>query len=153
MASSGVKPIGKTQWKRDTYWLYGAVEPETGEQFYLELSHVDQVCFKRFLTEFSTRYPNDHHVIQVDNAAFHTAKAITLPDNVSLLFQPAYSPDTNPIERVWSWIKSKIKGALFTDIEVLKDKVWEIIQETTNEQIVSICCWPHIRKAIEAFRS
>ncbi len=153
MASSGVRAIAQTQWKRDTYWLYGAIEPETGEQFYLELSHVDQVCFERFLHDFSAQYPESHHVMQVDNAAFHTAKKINVPVNISLIFQPPHSPDTNPIERVWSWIKSKLQGNIFPDIHTLKEEVWKVIEATTPERISSMSYWPHIRHAVESFRS
>ena len=153
MTHSGVRPLADTLWKRDTYWLYGAVEPETGEQFYLEMNKVDKVCFECFLKHFSKHYPNEHHFIQVDNAAFHNTANIEVPDNITLLHQPAYSPDTNPIERVWSWIKSKIKGIKFYSLDTLKNEVWKIIQQTSHKKMSSLTYWPHIQRAIREFRS
>ncbi len=49
----GVKPIGKWQGLFKAFWLYGAVEPATGESFFLQFSHVDAECYQRFLDEFS----------------------------------------------------------------------------------------------------
>jgi len=48
-----IKPISPNQWKREAYWLYGAVEPLTGDAFYMEFSHVDTECFYAFLDLFS----------------------------------------------------------------------------------------------------
>jgi len=47
--------------------------------------------------------------MQIDNAGFHSGQKILLPENVSLLPQPAYSPATKPIERLWAWFKSALK--------------------------------------------
>lgn len=46
----GVKPIGKCQWQFQAFWLYGAVEPLTGEHFFWQFSHVDTDCYEQFLT-------------------------------------------------------------------------------------------------------
>ncbi len=45
--------------------------------------------------------PSDFHVVQVDNARFHRSKALVMPDNVMLLYQPSYSPQVNSAERFW----------------------------------------------------
>ncbi len=45
--------------------------------------------------------------MQLDNGAFHKAKKLEFPENVVLLFQPAYRPDVNPIERVWQYVKKQ----------------------------------------------
>jgi len=68
---SGVKPIGLTNWQRDNFYLYGVVEPLTGESFFWEFSHLDRICFQKFLDLFSVRYPNQLHLIQMDNGSFH----------------------------------------------------------------------------------
>ncbi len=56
ITACGIKPIGKWQWKFQTFWLYGAVEPATGEHFVLQFSHVDTDCYQQFLNEFSQAY-------------------------------------------------------------------------------------------------
>jgi transposase len=49
ITARGVKPIGLVQWNFKAYYLYGAVAPQTGENFWLEFSHLDGQCFQIFL--------------------------------------------------------------------------------------------------------
>ena len=102
--------MGPIQWQFEAFYLYGAVEPLTGESFFLEFSYLDTVCFQTFLKEFSKTYSSSLNILQVDNASFHLTKKLMIPDNVILLLQPAYSPDVNPIERVWQSVKDKLAG-------------------------------------------
>ena len=102
---SGVKPMGKHQWKFECFWLYGAVSSATGKSFFWEFSHLDKVCFEAYLQLLSIQYPHELHIIQVDNAPAHKLDSSELPDNVILLFQPPASPEVNPTERVWEYLK------------------------------------------------
>lgn len=144
----GVKPIGLHQWQREAYWLYGAIEPATGECFGWECTHVDSDCFQVFLQQFSQAYPDEHHVMQVDNATFHTAKKIVLPDNVSLLFQPPDGPEVNPSERLWQWLKQQLKTHNFKNLEALKQHVWAFIESSNKTVLQSLTFWPHIQQAV-----
>ena len=85
----------------------GLVEPLIGESFFLFFSHFDSDCFQLFLDEFAAAYPRVTERRQLDNGAFHKAKKLEFPENVVLLFQPAYRPDVNPIERVWQYVKKQ----------------------------------------------
>ena len=96
ITACGIKPLGQWQWKFQTFWLYGAVEPASGEYFFLQFSHVDTDCYQRFLDEFSPAYADSLNILQVDNGLFHKAKRLRIPDNIILLFQPPYSPELNP---------------------------------------------------------
>jgi len=95
ITACGIKPLGTWQWQFKAFWLYGAVEPLSGEQFFWQFSHVDTDCFQRFLDEFSVSYSESVNILQVDNGAFHKAKDLRILDNVILLFQPAYCPRAN----------------------------------------------------------
>src|SRR5512143_848123 len=101
----GVKPVGPIQWKFEAFYLYGAVEPLTRESFFLEFSYLNRVCFQAFLSEFSKTYNDSLNLLQLENASSHPAKNLSLPEKVILLFQPAYSPNVNPIERFWQSLK------------------------------------------------
>ena len=100
LTGRGIKPQGKVQWDFIYLWLYGAVEPLTGEEFFYEFTHLDTVCFEKFLELFASKYPEDLHIIQVDNGGFHNSLNLSIPENIILLFPPAYSPEVNPIERL-----------------------------------------------------
>jgi hypothetical protein len=63
---SRVKPIAPVQWPRDAFWLYGAVEPLTGQSFFYRFSHLDAVCFELFLQEFAATFPQTMNLLQMD---------------------------------------------------------------------------------------
>ncbi|HYO05697.1 MAG TPA: transposase [Phototrophicaceae bacterium] len=104
-------------------WLYGIVEPKTGEGFFCEFTPLDTVCFEKILELFAAAYSDDLHIIQLDNRGFHSSLNLNLPENVILLFQPAYSPQVNPIERLWGQIKEQLKWLRFDGIEELREAV------------------------------
>ncbi|RMF28494.1 MAG: IS630 family transposase, partial [Cyanobacteria bacterium J083] len=102
--------------------MYGLVDPLKGRSFFYEFSHFNSDCLGIFLAQFSQEYQNEVNVIQLDNAPFHTAKKLIIPDDIILLFQPPYCPELNPIERVWQYIKQKLKNLFFTSLDAVKDK-------------------------------
>ena len=101
----GIKPVGLGQWLREYDYLYGVAEPRTGASFFWEFSHLDSFGFGKFLKLFSQQYSESLNFIQVDRATAHTAKSLEIPNNVILLFQPSHSPEVNPMERVWQYLK------------------------------------------------
>ena len=115
--------MGFCLWQFQTFWLYGAVEPATGEHFVWQFSHVDTDCFQLFLEQFSLRYADTLNILQVDNGLFHKAKKLRISENVILLFQPPRSPELNPIERLWEHLKRHLKWELFSDLKQLQAKV------------------------------
>jgi transposase len=144
----GVKPIGKWQWLFQAFWLYGAVEPATGESFFLQFSHVDTQCYQRFLDEFSRTYPNSLNILQVDNGRFHTSKDLIVPNNIVLLFQPPYCPELNPIERLWEYLKADLKWSSFKTLAELQTKVDQLLRELTPEITASLSGYSFILDAL-----
>jgi transposase len=149
----GVKPIGQWQWLFKAFWLYGAVEPATGELFVLQFSHVDTQCYQRFLNEFSKAYPDSLNILQVDNGRFHKGKDLVVPENVILLFQPPYCPELNPIERLWEYLKADLKWASFQTLDQLQAKVDQLLAELTPEVIASVTGFPFILDALSALNA
>jgi hypothetical protein len=150
ITASGVKPIGQWQWLFKAFWLYGAVEPRSGESFLLQFSHVDTQCYQRFLDEFSQTYPDSLNILQVDNGRFHKGKDLILPENIILLFQPPYCPELNPIERLWEHIKAALKWTSFKTLAQLQTKVDQLIRDLTPEVIASITGYSFILDALSA---
>ena len=144
----GVKPQGKVQWNFRAFWLYGVVEPLTGDSFFYEFCHLDTVCFEKFLELFAQTYPEDRHIIQLDNASCHQALDLSIPENVILLFQPSHCPEVNPIERLWAEIKKHLKWALFTDLDELRARIRKVIKDLDRTIITSITGWNYIMDAL-----
>ncbi|MBD2041870.1 IS630 family transposase [Microcoleus sp. FACHB-672] len=153
ITACGVKPIGQWQWLFKAFWLYGAVEPATGESFFLQFSHVDTQCYQRFLDEFSKAYRDSLNILQVDHGRFHTGKNLILPENVILLFQPPYCPALNPIERLWEHLKANLKWASFPTLAQLQTKVDQLLGQLTPEMIASITGYSFILDALSVVNS
>jgi transposase len=157
-AFGGAKLYGQWQWLFKAFWLYGAVEPATGESFFLQFSHVDTVCYQAFLDEFSKTYSESLNILQVDNGRFHTSNDLVVPENVILLFQPAYCPELNPYafggakpyERLWQHLKADLKWASFKTLEQLQSKVDQLLAKLTPEVIASITGYSFILDALSA---
>jgi len=74
-------------------------------KLFLEFSHLDIVCFEQFVAQFVQDYPEDIHIIQVDQGRFYSSECLQVSALVILLFQPPHSPEVNPIKRLWKEIK------------------------------------------------
>ena len=92
LCASGVKPIQPHAPLYQYYWLYAAVEPTTGESYWWELPRLNSHCFELFLQQMSQHYANSLNIIVVDNAPAHTAKTLTLPDNILIVVVAALQP-------------------------------------------------------------
>lgn len=144
----GVKPVGQVQWEREAYYIYGVVEPKTGESFFYEFSHLDTECFEEFLKQFYQEYPKNLHIIQLDNGSFHKAKRLRVPENIILLFQPPHCPELNPIERLWEHLKGFLSWRLFSNLDEIKNQVADILRSLSQEVIASLTGWEYILQAL-----
>jgi len=60
-----------------------------------------------FLEQFSRQLPEDIHVVLIwDQAGFHKSKGLIVPENISIIELPAYSPELNPVENLWQYLRS-----------------------------------------------
>jgi transposase len=146
----GVKPIQPFQIKFENYYLYGAIEPLTGEGFFLEMPRLDSICFQVYIDELSSCYIKDLILLIIDNSSTHKAKRLKIPENVKLLFIPPYSPELNPIERFWQYIKDHITFSLIEDLDTLKQEVSDILNKCTDSIIASLTGYSYIINAINA---
>lgn len=93
--------------------MFGCVEPTTGKVVTNAEEKGNTITFFRFLVKVSRQYPNKKVVMVVDNVRYHHAKRLKpilekYKDKLELVYLPAYSPDLNPIERIWWYMRKKI---------------------------------------------
>jgi transposase len=132
-------------------YLFGAFSPITGEQLQLEMPYCNADTFQLFLDQLSKQNPNEYKIIVLDNGAFHKAKSLTIPDNITLLFLPPYCPELNPAEKVWQQIKRKFTNKHFNNLDQISTFFSETIQQLTTSKIKSICAYEYI--SLESFWS
>jgi putative transposase len=93
----GLRPVVPCHHIREYRYAYGAVEPVTGESFFLVLPHCNSDCMNVFLRELSVQYPDDLILLACDRAAWHTTKKLEVPANIEIFFLPPATPEMNPI--------------------------------------------------------
>ena len=146
----GIKPVAEISLRYDSVYLYGAVEPLTGERFFFEFSHLTSDCFQYFMEKFSEAFSESLNLLVLDNGRFHQAKSLKIPENVVLLFLPPYSPELNPIERLWQDIKAKLFTQTYKALEDMQAKVTEILQNYCDAAIAKLTQFSHFINAANA---
>jgi transposase len=150
---NGVKPVGPVQYQFENFSLYGAVEPTTGASFFLELPQLNTLNFQIFLDEFAHSFQGTLNIVLMDNGSCHKAKSLVIPANVVCLFFPPYSPELNPIERLWRDMKDQLAWVLATTIEELEHDVAAIIRHYARAAIRSLTSYPYFVQATNALLS
>ena len=138
ITARGVKPVGKVRWTFKATYLYGVVEPATGEHFFYEFTHCNTDCFQCFLDLVAKRYPKSMLIIQLDQAGWHKAKRLQVPANIILLFQPAHSPECNPIEHVWQYLKKRMRWKCLKTLDELRKLFKEQLLALSSGTVASI---------------
>ena len=76
----------------------------------------------------------------LDRAGWHLAKALKVPENLTLLHLPPYSPELNPVERVWEFLRSHyMSNRVFKDYNELFDAASAAWNRLDQERLKSIC--------------
>lgn len=103
-----------------------------------------------FLDRFAQTLPEDAHaVVVLDGAGWHHIGTHDLPANVSLVKLPPYSPELNPVERVWLHLRERFLSLrVLDDTEAIIDaccKAWNRLT-ADPERLRSLCAYPWITK-------
>jgi transposase len=129
--------------------LFGAFSPITGSSLLLDMPYCNTECFEVFLEELSKQQPNEYKILFLDNGAFHKAKRLLIPNNIALCFIPPYSPELNPAEKLWAFLKRKITNKAFKTLDELQKFIDKSIQKyLTIELIKSITNTTTYQRAI-----
>lgn len=119
--------------------LLGALDYETGSVFCMQDPLFDAQTFLRFLENILEEYPTGKIVMVLDNARIHHAKLIQPfleehKERINLLFLPPYSPNLNPIEGLWKWLKtSVIYNVFYESVQDIRKNVQAFIAEINED--------------------
>jgi hypothetical protein len=140
-APTGSRPTAVKQTKYEWLYLYGAVDPATGDSSALLARHVNTETMDAFLGVLSSEVgAGDHVVLVMDGAGWHVSKTLKVPVNITLLILPPYSPELNPVERLWLYIKSHYtSNRVFADYDDLVKVTGDGYRALTPDLLKSIC--------------
>jgi putative transposase len=88
------------------------------------------------LLAFSKHRPAELKIIIIDNAGFHSLAKYEIPQNIKLIRIPPYSPELNPSEKIWAYIKQYYKNRVFENLENVKSWLHSFVKENITEEIV-----------------
>ena len=125
-AKKGTRPRAPRDRRYDWAYIFGAACPARGVAQALVLPHSNAEAFQRHLKAISKQIEKGAHgVIIIDGAGYHVIKPNDMPDNITLIKLPPYSPELNPTENIWEYLrKNKLANSIFE----------------TYDDIVEACC-------------
>ena len=140
-APTGIRPDVHVQFVREYTYAYVAVSPHDGVMDSLILPVVNAEAMSIFLDEVAKRHPDEFIVMVMDQAGWHKAKDLVIPETICLIWQPPYSPQCNPAENIWDEIREKwFPNLVFKSMQAVKDTLVEalVTLEADHERTQSI---------------
>jgi transposase len=87
--------------------MLAAVCPDTGENVAMIAPHLDTDIINVFLRQLASGLAPDVHAALIwDGAGYHKSGGLRVPDNITLVPLPSYSPQLNPVENLWHYLRS-----------------------------------------------
>lgn len=122
--------------------MIGAVCPQTGRTVGMLSPYIDTAIINIFLQQFARQLDPDVHAVLIwDQAGFHSARALKVPENITLLPLPPYSPELNPAENLWHYLRSHYwANREYAD--------WEALAQAAGEAWQNVCLQPDLIKTV-----
>lgn len=124
-AEKGTRPRAVKQQQFLSAHIYGAVCPSTGKTEALISPVLNMAMMEKHLQQIADATPVGRHaVVIMDRAGWHSNKLMVKFENLSIMHLPPYSPELNPIEQVWQWLRQhELSNQCFSCYEDIVDKV------------------------------
>lgn len=128
---------------REYIYAYTTVCPETGENYSIISPVNNTAVMNIFLKKFSKAYNKYRIILCFDGAGWHTSNALELPENIQALRLPPYSPELNPVEHIWDYIREqkKFNNYIFTSIDEVEKQLSKALKQINGEKEImkSMC--------------
>ena len=146
-ARRGGRPPAPRDQRYTWAYLFGAVCPARGTGAGLVLPCANAAMMNLHLAEISARVTQDAHaVLTVDGAGWHQIGGkLKVPANITLLFLPPYSPELNPVENIWAYLRgNKLSNRVFDSYDAIVDACCDAWNWLMNQpqRILSIASRP-----------
>lgn len=135
-APKGERPLATVAPEYEWLWLYAAAHPATGESFWLSMPRLDGELAQMFLDEFAkAQAPAGKQIILCwDGAPAHRAKRLQMPERVTLVQLPAYTPELNPAETLWPLVKEGVANDAYKDLGALERRVCRRVRKVAAKR-------------------
>jgi transposase len=149
-ARRGTRPRQPADQRYKNAYLFGAICPARGKGAALALPHADTEAMQLHLDEISRHVAKGAHaVLLMDRAGWHTTANLDVPENITLIFLPSRSPELNPVENLWQYLRSNwLSNRVFETYDAIIDAACEAWQKLlANPEIITsigMRRWAHV---------
>ncbi len=122
-AKRGTRPRAPRDTRYQWAYIFGAVCPARGAAAGLVMPFADTSAMNAHLVEIARAVaPGAHAMLILDGAGWHGGHDLVVPENISLLMLPPYSPELNPVENVWQYLRANwLAISVFDDYGAIVD--------------------------------
>ncbi|WP_310619047.1 IS630 family transposase [Flexibacterium corallicola] len=148
-AKKGTRPRAPSDGRYQSTYVFGAICPAHGKGAALVLPKANTNSMQLHLKEISrTVAKGAHAVVLMDQAGWHTTAKLKLPDNITILLLPPRSPELNPVENVWQYLRQNwLSNRTFQDYQEIVDaacSAWnKLIQQPHTITSIGRRNWAH----------
>ncbi len=141
-AKRGARPRAPRDQRYEWAYIFGAVCPGRSATAALVLPCANAEAMNLHLEEISKRVAaGAHAVLVLDGAGYYQEATLELPQNITLLPLPAYSPELNPVENIWAYLRgNKLANTVYETYHEIIDKACEawMFFADDKQRVVSI---------------
>jgi transposase len=153
-ARTGSRPTAIRQTQYDYLYVLSSACPSTGESVGLISPTLNAKVVNIFLDQMSRELAADVHAVLIwDGAGYHTANEVKVPENITVLKLPPYSPELNPIENLWHFLRSHHwSNRFYADYDELFEAATQAWRRVClNPTVVkTVCAAPYLAAAERA---
>lgn len=144
-AKKGSECTVKVKQGYQNFYIYSSVAPKTGDQFSLLLPFVNTEIMQLYLDEFSMSLGSEIAILIMEQAGWHKSKDLIVPANLEIWFLPPYSPELNPVERLWKYIKQNtIHNQIYDTLKHLEKAVIDYFDLIDCQLLTKLCACSYI---------
>jgi hypothetical protein len=149
-ARRGTRPRQPADQRYKSAYLFGAICPARGIGAALALPFADTEAMQLHIDEISRHIERGAHAVLVmDRAGWHTTAKLRMPKNITPIFLPSRSPELNPVENVWQYLRANwLSNRVFDNYDAIIDAASEAWQNllAAPDTITSIGMreWAHV---------
>jgi len=126
--------------------VFGAINHVMGKAFHIKSKKLNSDVFMKFIERLMVLNPMKHLVLVIDNAPWHTSKKVTsfferVADKVEIIWLPTYSPDFNPAEHLWKFMKGVVSNFFFPTMKELNIALTDFFRSLyqKKQKIMTLC--------------
>jgi hypothetical protein len=148
-AKRGTRPSAPKDQRTKSAYIFGAICPARGVGAALVLPRCNTQAMQWHLEEIATQIsPGAHAILIADKAGWHTTGKLVIPPNITLLLLPPKSPELNPVENVWqymrdNWLSNHVFKS-YDDIIAISAEAWnKLIDQPWTIMSIGHRNWAH----------